>query len=83
MSAKSIEVQLERMARELLTIAKTLDCSVHLNVTKFGNGTFGGTVFKIGESAADFSFYDGRKIDFAGLVADKRHLVPLERQDKV
>lgn len=82
MSAKSIEAQLERMARELIMIAKTLNCSVHLNVTKFHNGTYGGTVFKIDESAADFDFHEGKKINFAGLVADKRHLVPLERQDE-
>ena len=82
MNAKSIETQLERMARELTAIAKVLNCSVHLDVTKFSNGTYGGTLFKVDESAADFDFYDG-KIKFAGLVADKRHLVPLERQDEV
>ena len=75
-------VQLERMARELIAIAKVLNCSVDLHVTKFRNGTYGGTLFKIDESAANFDFYDG-KIKFAGLVADKRHLVPLERQDEV
>lgn len=83
MSTKSIEVKLERMAQELITIAKTLNCSVHLDVTKYYNGTYGGTVYKIDESAADFDFHDGEKINFAGLVADKRHLVPLERQDEV
>ena len=83
MSAKSIEVQLERMARELIAIAKALNCSVHLDVTKYSNGTYGGALYKIDESAASFDFYDGNKINFAGLVADKRHLVPLERQDKV
>jgi hypothetical protein len=83
MSAKSIEAQLERMARELIAIAKVLNCSVDLHVTKFNDGTYGGTLFKIGESAIDFGFRDGKKIDFAGLVADKRHLVPLERQDEV
>ena len=82
MSAKSIEAQLECMARELVAIAKTLDCSVHLNVTKYHSGTFGGSVFKIGESAANFDFCD-EKINFTGLVADKRHTVPLERQDEV
>lgn len=80
MIAKSIEVQLKRMARELIEIAKVLNCSVHLNVTKYHNGTYGGSVFKIDKSAADFDFHDGEKINFAGLVADKRHLVPLERQ---
>lgn len=83
MSAKSIEVQLGRMARELLAIAKALDCSVHLDVTKYHDGTYGGSVYKIDESAADYEFRDGEKINFAGLVADKRHLVPLEGQDKV
>lgn len=83
MSAKSIEVQLERMARELIAIAKVLNCSVHLNVTKYSDGTYGGALYKIDESAAPFDFHDGKKINFAGLVADKRHLVPLERQDKV
>jgi hypothetical protein len=82
MNAKSIEAQLERMTRELIAIAKVLDCSVHLDVTKFHDGRYGGTLFKIGVSAADFDFDDG-KINFAGLVADKRHLVPLERQDEV
>lgn len=82
MSAKSIETQLGRMARELIAIAKTLDCSVDLHVTKFSDGNYGGTLFKIGVSAADFHFYDG-KVNFAGMVADKRHLVPLERQDEV
>lgn len=80
MSAKSIEAQLERMTRELIAVAKALDCSIHLDVTKFENGTYGGSVFKIDESAANFDFHDG-KINFAGLVADKRHLFPLERQD--
>ena len=83
MSAKSIEVQLERMARELLVIAKALDCSVHLDAFKYNDGTYGGELFKIGESATNFEFYDGKRIDFAGVVADKRHLVPLERQDEV
>jgi len=83
MSAKSIEIQLERMARELIAIAKVLDCSVHLDTFKYDDGTYGGTLFKIGISAADFDFHDGKKINFAGLVADKRHLVPLERQDEV
>lgn len=83
MSAKSIEVQLERMARELVAIAKVLNCSVHLDVTKYSNGTYGGSVYKIEESAAGFDFHDNKKVDFAGLVADKRHLVPLERQDEV
>ena len=83
MSAKSIEVQLERMARELIAIAKVLDCSIHLDVTKYRDGVYGGSVYKIDESAADFGFRDGEKINFAGLVADKRHLVPLERQDEV
>lgn len=83
MSAKSIEVQLERMARELIAIAKVLNCSVHLDVTKYDDGTYGGTLFKTDVSAADFDFHEGKKINFAGLVADKRHLVPLERQDEV
>ena len=83
MSAKSIEVQLERMARELIAIAKVLDCSVHLDVTKYGDGTFGGSLFKIEESATSFDFDECKKVDFTGLVADKRHLVPLERQDEV
>jgi len=83
MSAKSIEVQLERMARELVAIAKALNCSVHLDVTKYDDGTYGGSVFKIDESAIDYDFHEGKKIDFAGLVADKRHMVPLERQDEV
>lgn len=83
MSAKSIETQLERMTRELIAIAKALNCSVHLDVTKYGDGTYGGSVYKIEESAASFDFHDGKKIDFAGLAADKRHLVPLERQDEV
>lgn len=82
MSAKSIEVQLERMARELIAIAKALDCSVHLDTFKFDDGTYGGTLFKIDVSATNFDFDDGKRIDFAGLVADKRHLVPLERQDE-
>lgn len=83
MSAKSIEAQLERMARELIAVAKALSCSVHLDVTKFCDGTYGGTLFKIDESVADFGFHENKKINFAGLVADKRHLVPLERQDEV
>lgn len=83
MSAKSIEAQLERMARELITIAKVLDCSVHLDVTKSSSGTYMGSLFKIKESATYFDFHEGRAINFAGLVADKRHLVPLERQDEV
>lgn len=83
MSAKSIEAQLERMARELIAVAKALNCSVHLDTFRYDNGTYGGTLFKIGVSAANFDFYEGKKIDFTGLVADKRHLVPLERQDEV
>lgn len=83
MSAKSIEVQLERMARELIAIAKVLNCSVHLDTFKYNDGTYGGTLFKIGASAANFDFREGKRINFAGLVADKRHLVPLERQDEV
>lgn len=82
MSAKSIEVQLERMARELIAVAKALNCSVHLDVTKYYDGTFGGLIYKIDESTVGYGFHDG-KINFAGLVADKRHLVPLERQDEV
>ena len=82
MSAKSIEVQLERMARELIAIAKVLNCSVHLDVTKCDDRTYIGSLYKIDESAASFNFHDG-KINFAGLAADKRHLVSLERQDKV
>lgn len=83
MSAKSIEVQLERMARELIAIAKVLNCSVHLDVTKYSNGTYGGSVFKIDESATGYDFHEGKKINFAGLVADKQHLVPWERRDEV
>lgn len=83
MSAKSIEAQLERMARELIAVAKVLNCSVHLDVTRCDNGTYIGSLFKIDTSATDFDFRDGKKIDFAGLVADRRHLVPLERQDEV
>lgn len=83
MSTRSIEAQLERMARELIAIAKTLNCSVHLNVTKYRSGIYGGTVFKVGESATSFDFREDKKIDFAGLATDKRHLVPLERQDEV
>lgn len=83
MSAKSIETQLERMTRGLIAIAKVLNCSVHLDVTKYSDGTYGGTLHKIDESAVGFGFHEGKKIDFAGLVADKRHLVPLERQDEV
>lgn len=83
MSAKSIETQLERMARELIMVAKTMNCSVHLDTFKYDDGTYGGTLFKIGVSAANFDFCDSKKINFAGLVADKRHLVPLERQDEV
>lgn len=83
MSAKSIEAQLERMARELIAVAKALNCSVHLDTFKHDDGTYGGTLFKIGVSATNFDFHEGKKINFAGLVADKRHLVPLERQDEV
>lgn len=83
MSAKSIEVQLERMARELIAVAKALGCAVHLDVMRYSDGTYGGSVFKIDESAAGYDFHEGKKINFAGLVADKRHLVPLERQDEV
>lgn len=83
MGAKSIEAQLERMARELIAIAKVLNCSVHLDTFKYDDGTYGGTLFKIGVSATNFDFDDGKKINFAGLATDKRHLVPLERQDEV
>lgn len=83
MSAKSIEVQLERMARELIAVAKALNCSVHLDVTNYSDGTYGGALYKIKESAAGFDFHENKKVNFAGLVADKRHLVPLERQDEV
>lgn len=83
MSAKSIETQLERMARELIAVAKALNCSVDLHVTKFNDGTYGGTLFKIDVSAVDFVFHEDEKINFAGLVADNRHLFPLERQDEV
>lgn len=83
MSAKSIEAQLERMARELIAIAKVLDCSVHIDVTKYSSNDYGGSVYKIDESAARFDFRENKKVDFAGLVADKRHLVPLERQDEI
>ena len=82
MSAKSMEAQLERMARELIVIAKALDCSLHLDVTKFSDGNYGGTVYKIEESAVNYDFRDGKRINFAGLVADKRHLAPLERWSK-
>lgn len=82
MSAKSIEAQLERMARELMAIAKAIDCSVHLNVTKYSDGTWGGSVYKIDKSASSFDFDDSEKVNFAGLATDKRHLVPLERQDE-
>ena len=83
MSAKSIEAQLERMARELIAVAKALNCSVHLDVTEYSNGTYGGSVHKIKESAASFMFHEGEKINFTGLAADRRHTVPLERQDEV
>lgn len=81
MSARSTENQLERMARELIAVAKALNCSVHLDVAQYDDGTYGGVLYKIKESAASFDFMDG-KIDFTGLVEDRRHLTQLERQDK-
>lgn len=81
MSAKSTEVQLERMARELIAVAKMLKCSVHLDVTQYRDGGYGGCLFKIDESAVGYDFSDDKRISFTGFVTDKRHLFPKERKN--
>lgn len=68
---------MERMARELMAIAKSMKCSVHLDVIAFDDGTYGGVLYKIGASAIDWTFVEG-SVDFTGVVQDKRHMEPLE-----
>lgn len=79
MSAKSTEHQLEKIAGELIAIAKYLECSIGLDITKSSDGNFYGTFWKIGEQAIDFRF-DGGRINFNGVVKDTRHLYSCEEE---
>lgn len=79
MSTKSTENRLEKIAKELIDIAKYLECSIGLDVTKGTDGRFFGVFWKIGERAIDFQF-DGSHIDFNGVVKDIRHLSSREEE---
>lgn len=73
MNNEWIETRLEQMAREMMVIAKVLDCSVDLHVTKYTGGGLGGDLFKIGQSAIGYPFYDDKRVNFRGFVNDRRH----------
>lgn len=77
MSAKSIENQLERIAKDMFAIAKFFDCSIGIDITKLSDGEYCGTFWKIGERAIDFEFHEDQ-INLGGTLDDNRHLNPRE-----
>lgn len=79
MSAKSIDAQLEQMARELIVLSKSLECSLHLNVTKCGNGSYVGDLFKIGKTATSFDFREG-DVNFEGMSENHLHELTYEER---
>lgn len=72
MSAKSTDAQLERMARELIALSKSLKCSLHLDVTRCDDGGCIGSLYKIGKTATNFDFEEGC-VNFRGLSENCLH----------
>lgn len=81
MSAKSVDAQLERMARELMVLSKSLKCSLHLDVTRYDGGDTGGTLYKIGKTATNFDFEEGC-VNFRGLSENCLHELTNEERYK-
>lgn len=75
MSAESIKVQLERIAKDMFAIAKFFDCSIGIDITKLTDEKYCGTFWKIGEQAIDFDFREDQ-INLSRTLDDNRHLDP-------
>ena len=80
MSTKSTEARLEHMAQELIAVAKSLKCSVHLDVTRCADGKYCGSLFKIYNHAIAYDFEDNKDVDFTGFVDDTRHIDDLSEE---